>query len=286
VKTIPLLGCDIPTSFEWPHRATLLLLASVTALLPLNGVSEPKIVGSRARYPRQLAEYAQVYGRHVWTVKSWVAIGKKAGDLPPLDFPGDMAAWYERHHSQRAPYSLLSSTSSGNFPAKIARPENSPRVNEDLSDLSGLSPEENVGRLRKHLHVAERRLSNALARGDDGTIALCQRSYLLVTEAWRKAEDTLTSLQKTAGEWLSRTDVEAEVVWFLELLRQLHSKMIQRIRSECATQVDQRSLEIVLAVVEERRAQEVLLFQQLPKRVGAAAPDAATLVLDSASNPT
>jgi hypothetical protein len=213
-KTLALLGLVLTTSF----------VVSDTILLPLNGVSEPRIVGNRARYPRQLREYAAAYRVHVWTIKQWIKTGKAGPELPPLDHPGQMAAWYERTHSHCAPDNLLAANAVGD--AQLTKKESArPESTANVSDAEPLTLEENVERLRRHLAITERGLSEALARGDDTAAALRQRTYLLTMELLRKAEDTLFSLQRQRGEFVAKSEVLETDAVIANQVRQIVERM-------------------------------------------------------------
>ena len=46
-----------------------------------------------AKYPRLLAEYAQLYRTTSRAIKRWIQRGKQVGDLPPLGNPSAMRRW-------------------------------------------------------------------------------------------------------------------------------------------------------------------------------------------------
>ena len=68
---------------------------------------------TRDHYAKQLAEYEPVYGYKVRNLKKWLQIGRKCEpiDLPPLDAPAEMPAWWKRRMKQRCPARILAAAS-------------------------------------------------------------------------------------------------------------------------------------------------------------------------------
>ena len=64
---------------------------------------------TRDHYAKPLAEYEPVYGYKVRNFKKWLQIGRACEpmDLPPLDDPAEMPAWWKRRMKQRCPERLL-----------------------------------------------------------------------------------------------------------------------------------------------------------------------------------
>jgi len=61
----------------------------------------------KVQYPQPLSEYARTYGRSLRSMKAWVAHGKRAGQLPPLQSPAEMPDWYAKNVAERVPDDLL-----------------------------------------------------------------------------------------------------------------------------------------------------------------------------------
>lgn len=58
-------------------------------------------------YREKYSVYAAKYGKSLRSVKLWVSDGRKAGDPPPLDEPGKMAAWWQRNMVNKVPDGIL-----------------------------------------------------------------------------------------------------------------------------------------------------------------------------------
>ena len=64
-------------------------------------------------FKMKLADYGPVYGVKERAVKQWVSNGRKATppDLPPLDNPNEMPAWWGRRMKQAVPSNILQAAS-------------------------------------------------------------------------------------------------------------------------------------------------------------------------------
>src|SRR6267378_2571093 len=66
------------------------------AALATPGTGDP--LTAQAGYLEELPHYAEVYKRSVRQIKRWIKAGRyaKPRELPPLDQPGKMLAWWNR----------------------------------------------------------------------------------------------------------------------------------------------------------------------------------------------
>jgi hypothetical protein len=119
-------------------------------------------------YQEPLAVYAERYGKALRSVKRWVAIGRAAGDPPPLDAPAEMAGWWSRHMTWAVPDRLLE-MAGGVVPAAEVVPPEAPaaggeEVAAEVALEIGLEAE--LGRLQRlaaDLSVAARQPGQAKA---------------------------------------------------------------------------------------------------------------------------
>lgn len=81
--------------------------AEIADILPDAGEVERRV--TRERYQHALDHYAGRYGYAVRNVKKWLQVGRgrTPPDLPPLDEPAEMPAWWGRNMKQRCPKRLL-----------------------------------------------------------------------------------------------------------------------------------------------------------------------------------
>ncbi len=221
-----------------------------------------------ARFKKPLCEYAALYGVSERAVKRYIRIGKQSGELPPLDQPEAMPGWYELHHARRAPDNLLAFKPAPEHAQMPPDEENQIAVN--LAEIGGLTPEENVAKLRQNLEIVERRLRKAIETNNGGQIALQERNYVNILEIWRKAEATLIEIEKARGHSLPRATVETEIAQSLEMLRLSRQTMARRILLELEKLLPKRLSRIwnLLAphldrAIEKARAAEEQIFRNM-----------------------
>jgi hypothetical protein len=165
----------------------------------------------QAKFAKPQAEYAKFYREDIRTIKRWIATGKKHSDLPPLDDPPAMLGWFQDRHKRPASqclYDLHAQSEAAANPKPL-----------DLSAIKGLTPEQNVQRLREMLEITERNLRQAVEASDENKAAICRRDYNPMFEIWRKAEESLATIEKARGNSLDRATVETEIAQSLEMLR-------------------------------------------------------------------
>lgn len=85
-------------------------MAEISGLLPdMQSIARRK---TKETYQRKLEDYESIYGQkpnHARTIKRWIKLGRDCTppDLPPLDDPASMPAWWMRHMKQRVPPKIL-----------------------------------------------------------------------------------------------------------------------------------------------------------------------------------
>lgn len=91
----------------------------------------------RARYKYPLPHYEGIFGTKVRAMKRWIAIGRDANppDLPPLDQPEKVAAWWRRRMAHRVPEKLLDLERAG----RAAAPAAAPRVANQPAGSDGVT---------------------------------------------------------------------------------------------------------------------------------------------------
>lgn len=195
-------------------------------------------------FARPLKDYQAVYETKERQLKNWVAVGRKAQpeDLPPLDRPAEMPAWWARHYDRVVPEKLTLAATKANgqqaadvppapqasTPEKAkgeATPPPAPPTNPrerigNFDDLTGLSLEAAVERLRKALAVVVRDYEQALGNPDTDESTLSMRANRVdkAMERLRKMETTLDEIRKSREELIDRTLAEED-------LRRVHTAM-------------------------------------------------------------
>jgi hypothetical protein len=102
------------------RRLTEAEMDEIAEFLPSASAVERRV--TKERFTHSLDHYATVYGYAVRNVKKWLGIGREKTplDLPPLDTPALMPAWWTRNMKQRCPPRLLQAASAAK-PAATAQ---------------------------------------------------------------------------------------------------------------------------------------------------------------------
>lgn len=90
------------------RRLTPAELKELEPILPPEILARPPT--KKAGYQHPLSHYVEIYDAAERTLKHWIAIGRHAQpepDLPPLDDPPAMKAWYARNKKNRVPDRLI-----------------------------------------------------------------------------------------------------------------------------------------------------------------------------------
>jgi hypothetical protein len=232
-------------------------------------------VGKHAKYPQPLAYYARAYNRSYETVKTWVARGKAAGRLPPLESPAEFVHWYQRliGHLPADLWALCSAGAAAPVAADPPRaagngqavsPPAAPR--RDFSDVGGLDMEGNVKALRRTLAINQRLLEEASLAGDEPRFNLRTRMVGELFNKLRLGEQTLTELQKQRGQLIDRDHVEADLSKVVDTLKQMRESMVKGVLAHLGGDVSpELAGRIEQAITREREAEDTI-FRNLGQR--------------------
>lgn len=198
------------------------------------GSPEAAPVVKRCRYLRTYDHYATVYRKGLRTVKRWVAIGKQAGDLCPLDEPERLPAWWAKHMQYSMPADVLAIC----LPKPPPQPPGPPgppgapggaseaggRTSVDVGGLAAIGLKENLERLSKIHRANLDLLEKAFAGASDSDLQLRQRNAEKSARMLSDAQRAFDEWQKTSGESVTLADVKRD------LLR-VHTSMAQSLVS-------------------------------------------------------
>lgn len=254
--------------------------AAVAAAHPLDRTSRSS-TRKHAKYPKKLPEYAAVFGQTDRTIKRWVKRGKETGELPPLDHPPHMAAWWRRNMDNQVPDYLLGFVTSpdpgagnGDERSRPAATGNSsdggspqPR---DVSHIKSLGMEENVEGLRITLAIAKNDLDDALRSNDPNVVALRQNNYGKIFNQYRLAELSLIDFREKTGNLVDQEKVRMELAQVFESLRLMRETMPARIIVELEKVLPRRFGRVLRLVekylfpaIEKTRTDEENIFRNL-----------------------
>jgi len=167
-------------------------------------------------YQRKSNDYQKIYGVSERTIDRWLELGKLAipPDLPPLDTPSAMAAWWARHMKQRVPSNLIFA----------ARSSGSSELGHEVTSIDIQSLETAAGDALKqsgaYMAAAHQHLTKAYASGDDARIEICHRRWIKALEARRKAESAAREDAKITGDLIPLAELLPELSQLLQVIRQ------------------------------------------------------------------
>lgn len=159
---------------------------------------------------RGLKHYAGVYGVSDRAVKQWIKEGREKSDLPPLDEPKVMAAWYGRVKQRRIPLTLLhlkeakpaagaaATTTEPGAPTGETKP---PPKQSGFQHSEEFSYDLAVQFAAENLQHAQQQLRNARSEPDNhGNIEAYERSVARALGEYRKAKnDESDNLKRSGG---------------------------------------------------------------------------------------
>lgn len=243
-----------------------------------------------AKYKEKLPHYASLYGQTERTIKRWIRRGKELNDLPPLDHPELMAAWWRRCMDHQVPDYLLAVESKGDDRSTTgnsgeADPDGTSRSPRDFSDVQGLGLAENVAALRI-THAINKKLWDEAIHADppnDNLVQLRQKNFERSFNLLRVAEITLVEFQEKHGQLVNEANVRAELSQLFESLRLMRENMPRRILAELEKILPRRIQRVMrvfeqylVPAIDNARASEDEIFRNLETLEG---PDAVKKLL-------
>lgn len=180
----------------------------------------------KARYGRPLEELAKIYGQTDRTIKRWIRTGKQAAagsDLPPLENPVEMPAWWARHYKHRCPGEILEAARSSAPVKPSASPL--PPLPPDHGLQVGTGFEDMLRRVRDaEAEASTEYLRIMKVNPDDPRLASARKS-------WQELAKQLRELERDAHEILSKTGQVAQKSVVEALLAELHQPIVMGIQS-------------------------------------------------------
>lgn len=232
------------------------------------------------KYEKKLSEYGPIFGQTDRTVKRWIRRGKELGDLPPLDAPDRMAAWWRRCMDHQVPDRLLGFLpSSGGPDPRTGNDDTGSRAISseagsapDFSQIKSLGIRENVEALRQTHAINKHLLDQALQaqQPNESAAQLRQKNFERSFELLRKGEQTLIELEKASGGLIDRETVAAELAQLLESLRLMRETMPRRVMIEIEKLLPRRLQRVsrlleksLRPAIEKARDDEETIFRNL-----------------------
>ena len=231
----------------------------------------------RGHYARLYSEYESIYGKGERTVKRWVARGKAASpiDLPPLDTPSAMPAWWRRCMAQEVPDYIARAAELHPAPVVAPDPPTAPAPDSPPApavaptaaslDLSSMTVGEGDGVrwARQTAGAVYAKLHAAYLAGRDDEIRSWQPRWDKASQNLRQAEEADRVRQEKMRLLVSREAVSADVSEAIEMLKLMRDNMERRIE-EKLPHLDPDLRARILFAIRQVREKEDLVFAQLP----------------------
>lgn len=268
-------------------------MAEVAHILPAAILASPP--PPKARYLHDYAHYASAFGYDVRNIKRFVAIGKRARLLPPLDDPAQLADWWEqlRHHGhlkQQVPARILdivarhrSTAPASASPATTGQPPQSSPPSDsaappqsppppahdrpgttkiNFAELEAIGLEGAVRELTLQLSAAQKDLRSARETGlDEITITRRQKSFDATLDSLRKTEKSWQDLQKDRGDLAPVSDFRKDLTVIATTLRGMLRRRADNICAALAATLNPEHLGLVRAAVEAEGQRELALLR-------------------------
>jgi hypothetical protein len=184
---------------------------------------------ARFRYQKPLAEYVSIFDTPIRSIKRWIATGRSAGDLPPLDDPPAMAGWWVRRMRQRTPDKLLKFVTVEKKPVAVVE---SPAADAGADD-------EPLQQARANLRTAYAELTAARLPDDGGKID--ESAVARAHRVWKEAAETFQSAQrgsddtaKKRGELIAKSEILSSDADLAQQLRRIHETIPRNIDNRLA----------------------------------------------------
>ena len=237
-------------------------------------VGEP--ISRRASVIRQTAEaykkprlrdYEPIYGTTVRQLKRWLAIGRKCDpvDLPPLDEPSAMAAWWERmqaanHLKHTVPAKLLKheeKKSEASPPpaaqesgpkAKAPKPDRQPGTSASDSDEPPLPPMQldaggdvaadlGLQQVQTLVKATYKQMEVALQRNNLTQYASLRREWQQLVQILRSWEKDIIKIQEGRGDVLRTREIKTELVRLFTTMGQSFFNALLKLAADLAPEI-------------------------------------------------
>lgn len=206
----------------------------------------------KAQYLHELKDYAETYRRSPRQIKRWIRAGRyaKPPELPPLDAPAGMLAWWNRmlvqeQLKQKPPVILEQfaiDAAKGVAPGKLTA------IDVSQLDVAGVG----LKQARGFLAAAAQQLTEAYGAGDDAMIGRVQARWEKALSAVRLAEVEERKSAQARGDLLPKPEVLSELSQLIEMVRNMTATMSRRIRARVGPLPPELDAKLDGAIEQER----------------------------------
>lgn len=196
---------------------------------------------ARTGYLLEQREYAARYKTSDRTIKRWVKTGKLGGELPPLDAPQAMPAWWARFYKQRVPPCILEAAQASTAEPGASVVAAAPAEHESIpaapssgaSEAASEQPvtidvgtgfREMLERVRRAEGAAYQEYDRALKGNDESKLPLARKT-------WAELSKQLRELERDSHDILSRSGALVEKSAVEKVIAEIHVPIVNGVRS-------------------------------------------------------
>lgn len=179
----------------------------------------------KVSYEESFSAYGERYGRSSRTIRTWVDLGKKQGDLPPLHDPVQLISWWKKWMSQKVPQSVREAAIAFQQAAPAGRLvlDSGAISDEELNGPTGdpvfleLGVDEGeagveLKQAKALANEAFKQLKGALARGDHAEAERWRKDWGEAIKLVRVWEKDNVRIQQERGTLLSKARLQEAFV--------------------------------------------------------------------------
>lgn len=197
--------------------------------------SVPALPRARSGFRLEQREYAARFKTSERTIKRWVKTGKVGGELPPLDSPAAMPAWWARFYKQRVPPCILEAARVAgpvveDRPAVAAAPVPTPPPRSDppADDTGTIEIGTGFNEMLQRVRLAEWEAyieyDRALKNNDEAKLPLARKT-------WSELSKQLRELERDSHDILSRSGALVEKASVEKIIAEIHVPIVNGVRS-------------------------------------------------------
>lgn len=218
-------------------------LEEVAHLLPSDSAAYSKRK-TEDSYRKTYKEYVAIYGKQQRTIKWWVGQGKSAEggpDLPPLDRPEEMPAWWARCMKQKCPASVLDAARAASAdpaktppaPAKpVAGAPEKPAAARAPTFVSTSTQEQSLQHLKEQLARARQDLLEEQSKEDPDPhkIETKERKWRELRKEADAAEEAVFRMRTKQGKLVDLEELGAQLLPMLVTTAESFRSLVNRLK--------------------------------------------------------
>lgn len=230
-------------------------MAEIEHLVPSDTAAYSRALTEGA-YQRSYKDYEKTYGKNARTIKWWVSQGKSREhpDLPPLDRPAEMPAWWGRVMKQRCPRSVEDAARAAAAKPEVTKADRPSPANPSAPPppvKPGAVPifetpqvttqEQNLVHLKEQLARARYELLEEQDKDapDQHRLEQKERKWRELRNEVDKAEEVVFKMRTKQGKLVDVEELGAQLLPMLVTTAEAFRSLITRLKprlAECATE--------------------------------------------------